>query len=68
MKFYKIKENQIIDLATIRTAQLHENEIYLSYICGDTRSERIIFRNGQAASETFDSLCKILGVEVENED
>lgn len=62
MKFYKIKEGQIIDLDTIRTAQLHENEIYLSYTCGDTRSERIIFRNSQAASDTFDSLCEILGV------
>lgn len=64
MKFYQIKEGLIIDLDTIRTAQVQENEIYLSYTCGDTRSERIVFRNSQAAADTFDSLCKILGVEV----
>lgn len=68
MKFYEIKEDRIINLDTIRTAQVHENEIYLSFTCGDTRSERIIFRNSQTASETFDSLCEILGVEVKNED
>ena len=62
MNFYKIKEDRIIDLATIRTAQVYENEIYLSYTCGDTRSERITFCNSQAASDTFDSLCEILGV------
>ena len=68
MKFYKIKEDRIINLDTIRTVQLHENEIYLSYTCGDGRSERLVFRTIQTAADAFDKLCDELGVEVKNED
>lgn len=61
MKFYKIKANQIINLCTIRTAQAFSNEIYLTYTCGDTRSERVVFGSAEAAAEAFDNLCDALG-------
>lgn len=65
MKLYKIKANQIVNLFTIRTAQVFNNEIYLTYTCGDTRSDRIIFQNNQEAAEAFNKLCEALGMEVE---
>lgn len=68
MKFYEIKPNRIINLFIIRTAQVFDNEILLSYTCGDTRSDRIIFPNNQEAADAFDKLRDELGVEVKNED
>jgi hypothetical protein len=68
MKFYEIKSNRIINLFVIRTAQVFNNEILLSYTCGDTRSDRIIFTNNQEAADAFDKLRAELGVEVRNED
>lgn len=68
MKFYEIKSDRIVNLFTIRTAQVFNNEIFLSYTCGDTRSDRIIFPNNQEAADAFDKLCDELGVEVRNED
>ena len=64
MKFFEIKEDRIINLDTIRTAQVLNNEIYISFTCGDTRSDRFIFGNDQAAADAFDGLCDALGVEV----
>jgi hypothetical protein len=68
MKYYEIKPNRIINLFVIRTAQVFNNEILLSYTCGDTRSDRIIFTNNQEAADAFDKLRDELGVEVRNED
>ena len=68
MKYYEIKPNRIINLFIIRTAQVFNNEILLSYTCGDTRSDRIIFTNNQEAADAFDKLRAELGVEVRNED
>lgn len=65
MKFYKIKANQIVNLFTIRTAQVYNNEIYLTYTCGDTRSDRIVFHDNQEAAAVFNNLCDALGMEVE---
>lgn len=65
MKFYKIKADQIVNLFTIRTAQVFNNEIYLTFTCGDTRSDRIIFQSTQKAVEAFNKLCDALGMEVE---
>ena len=64
MKFYEIKEDHIINLDTVRTAQVLRNEIYISYTCGDTRSEGFSFGSSQAAADAFDNLCDALGVEV----
>lgn len=68
MKFYEIKPDRIVNLFTIRTAQVFNNEILLSYTCGDTRTEVIHFPNNQEAADAFDKLCDELGVEVRNED
>lgn len=65
MKFYKIKADQIVNLFTIRTAQVFYNEIYLTFTCGDTRSERAVFGSADAAAEAFNKLCDALGMEVE---
>lgn len=65
MKFYEIKADQIVNLCTIRTAHVFNNEIYLTYTCGDTRSERVVFGSAEAAAEAFDNLCDALGMEVE---
>ena len=65
MKFYAIKADRIINLFTVRTAQVFNNEIYLTFTCGDTRSDRIIFHNNQEAAEAFNKLCEALGMEVE---
>lgn len=64
MKFYEIKEDRIINLDTIRTAQVLSNEICIYYTCGDLRGDRFIFGNDQAAADAFDGLCDALGVEV----
>lgn len=64
MKFYEIKPDRIINLSTIRTAQVLDREIYLTFTCGDTRSERVVFGTAQAAADAFDNLCDALGVEV----
>ena len=64
MKFYEIKEDRIINLDTIRTAQVFNNEILLTFTCYDTRSERVVFGNAQEAADAFDNLCDTLGVEV----
>ena len=68
MKFYEIKSDTIINLFTIRTAAVRERDIYLSYTCGDVRTEVIHFPNNQEAADAFDKLCDELGVEVRNED
>ena len=65
MNFYAIKADRIINLFTVRTAQVFNNEIYLTFTCGDTRSDRIIFHNNQEAAEAFNKLCDALGMEVE---
>lgn len=65
MKFCKIKADRIVNLSTIRTAQVFNNEIYLTFTCGDTRSDRIIFQNNQEAAEAFNKLCDALSMEVE---
>lgn len=62
MKFYKIREDRIISLETIRTAQVLNNEIYLTFTCGDTRSDRIIFRTNTEAADAFNHLCEALGL------
>ena len=68
MKFYEIRPDTIINLFTVRTAQVRDREIYLSYTCGDARTEVIHFPNNQDAADAFDRLCDELGVEVKNED
>lgn len=62
MKFYEIQEDKIINLETIRTAQVLNNEIYLTFTCGDTRSERVVFGSSNAAADAFDNLCDALGL------
>jgi hypothetical protein len=62
MKFYEIQEDKIINLETIRTAQVLNNEIYLTFTCGDTKSERAVFGSSNAAADAFDHLCNALGV------
>lgn len=64
MRFYEIKEDLIINLDTVRAAQVLNNEIYISFT--DTRSDRsrFIFGNNQAAAEAFDGLRKALSMEV----
>ena len=64
MKFYEIQEDKIINLETIRTAQVLNNEIYLTFTCGDTKSERAVFSSSNAAADAFDNLCDALGLEV----
>lgn len=64
MKFYEIQEDKIINLETIRTAQLLNNEIYLTFTCGDTKSERAVFGSSNAAVDAFYNLCDALGLEV----
>lgn len=63
MKFYEIQEDKIINLGTIRTAQLLNNEIYLTFTCGDTKSERAVFGSSNAAADAFYNLCDALGME-----
>ncbi len=56
MKFYELK-NRIMRLDLIRDAHLHENEILISYSCGDVRSDRIIFNSNEGAADAFRDLC-----------
>ena len=63
MKFYEIQEDKIINLETIRTAQVLDNVIYLTFTCGDTKSERAVFGSPNAAADAFDNLCDALGLE-----
>ena len=63
MKFYKIqtdKKEGIINLETIRTAQVLDNEIYLTFTCGDIQIKKIVFGSPDAAAEAFDDLCDAL--------
>lgn len=60
MKFYKIKEDYIINLSTIRTARVLNNEIYITFTCKDIKSERFVFGNFQAAADAFNDLCDAL--------
>lgn len=63
MKFYEIKEDRIINLDTVRTAQVLNNEICIYYTCGDPRGDRFIFGSSQAAADAFAGLCDALGME-----
>lgn len=51
MKVYEIQEDKIINLETIRTAQVLNNEIYLTFTCGDTKSERAVFGSSNTAAD-----------------
>ena len=62
MKFYEIQEDKIINLETIRTAQVLDNVIYLTFTCGDNKSERAVFGSSNAAADAFDNLCDALGL------
>lgn len=62
MKFYEIQEDKIINLETIRTAEVLNKEIYLTFTCGDTKSERVVFGSSNAAADAFDDLCDALGL------
>ena len=64
MKFYEIQEDKIINLETIRTAEVLNKEIYLTFTCGDPKSERVVFGSSNDAADAFYNLCDALGLEV----
>lgn len=61
MKFYKIQEDKIINLEVIRTAQVLNNVIYLTFTCVDIQCERVVFGSSNAAADAFKNLCVALG-------
>ena len=62
MKFYEIQEDKIINLEVIRTVQVLNNVIYLTFTCVDTQCEKVVFGSSNAAADAFDDLCDALGL------
>ena len=60
MRFYKIQEDKLINLDTIRTVQVLNKEIYITFTCGDTKSERVVFGLANNAEAAFKDLCSAL--------
>ena len=61
MRFYELTPTKIIDLKTVRTAQVVNEEIWITFNCGasDT-SERAVFKNSEEAHIAYKALVQEL--------
>lgn len=56
MRFYEITPTKIIDLKTVRTAQVINEEIWITFNCGADKSERAVFKNHEEALSAYKAL------------
>jgi hypothetical protein len=56
MRFYEITPTKIIDLKTVRTAQVINEEIWITFNCGSDSSERAVFKNHEEAFSAYKAL------------
>lgn len=60
MRFYEITPTKIIDLKTVRTAQVIDDEIWISFNCGTDKTERAMFRDSEEALSAYKALVAAL--------
>ena len=56
MRFYEITPTKIIDLKTVRTAQIVNEEIWITFNCGSDSSERAVYKDKEAALLAYKAL------------
>jgi hypothetical protein len=60
MRFYEITPTKIIDLKTVRTAQVINEEIWITFNCGSDSSERATFKSPEEARIAYKALVTAL--------
>ncbi len=60
MKFYEIKPGKTINLEVIREVLVLDRELYITYTCGDTRTDRTVFTNAADAESAYRGICEEL--------
>jgi hypothetical protein len=57
MTFYRIKRDRIICLNAVRTANLVDDTIFITFTSGDIEREQVVFSTATIAEEVFKKLC-----------
>ena len=60
MRFYEITPTKIIDLKTVRTAQIVNEEIWITFNCGSDSSERAVYKDKEEALIAYKALVREL--------
>ena len=61
MRFYELTPTKIIDLKTIRTAQVVNEEIWITFNCGASdKSESAVYKDREAAFLAYKALVREL--------
>lgn len=60
MRFYEITPTKIIDLKTVRTAQVINEEIWITFNCGSDRSESAVYKDREEARLAYKALIAAL--------
>ena len=60
MRFYEITPTKIIDLKTVRTAQVINEEVWITFNCGADKSESAVFRDREEARSAYKALVAAL--------
>ena len=60
MRFYELTPTKIIDLKTVRTAQVVNEEIWITFNCGSDRSESAVYKDREEAHFNYRRLCQEL--------
>ena len=60
MRFYEITPTKIIDLKTVRTAQVINEEIWITFNCGSDSSERAVYKDKEEALIAYKALVREL--------
>lgn len=60
MRFYEITPTKIIDLKTVRTAQVVNEEIWITFNCGSDSSERAVYKDKEEALIAYKALVREL--------
>lgn len=60
MRFYELTPTKIIDLKTVRTVQVINEEIWITFNCGSDRSESAVYKDREEARLAYKDLVREL--------
>ena len=60
MRFYELTPTKIIDLKTVRTVQVVNEEIWITFNCGSDSSERAVYKDKEEALIAYKALVREL--------
>lgn len=60
MRFYELTPTKIIDLKTVRTAQVVNEEIWITFNCGSDKSESAVYKDREEARLAYKALIAAL--------